>query len=106
MKNLAKNWKKLNSLSPLEIFEQRVYPHIVEERGECWLVKGLKDNGHGYVAIRVLHDGVSHFYYVHRLAYELFVGEIPDGIWKFAISVIPQTVLTQSIYFWERKKII
>lgn len=43
--------------------------------GECWIWRGAPDAA-GYGRIRV--GGVQR--YVHRVAYELFVGSIPEGL--------------------------
>ncbi|KOG21765.1 hypothetical protein ADK36_12325 [Streptomyces viridochromogenes] len=43
--------------------------------GDCWLWTA-KPNGEGYANVRI--DGVH--YRAHRLAYELLVGPIPDGL--------------------------
>lgn len=49
--------------------------HKVDRTGECWLWTGRGDAG-GYG--RVHYDGRDG--YAHRLAYELLVGAIPDGL--------------------------
>lgn len=47
----------------------------VNRETECWEWQG-PDNGVGYGKIKVDGD----FLYAHRYGYELFVGEIPDGL--------------------------
>lgn len=45
----------------------------VDQSGSCWLWKGwVKDRRKPY--------GVFRYKYAHRVAYELFVGKIPDGL--------------------------
>lgn len=46
-----------------------------DRSGNCWLWTGALDR-HGYAAIKV--DKRRHL--AHRLAYELFVGPIPNGL--------------------------
>lgn len=47
----------------------------IEQVGECWIWRG-KLNGNGYGAASFGGDN----WLAHRLAYELFVGPIPDGL--------------------------
>jgi len=47
---------------------------ILEDRSKCWLWEGCVGND-GYGLIRV----GGKIVYVHRLAYTIFVGEIPEG---------------------------
>ena len=52
----------------------RFQTKVVEVASGCWLWTGATNNN-GYGQIRV--DGQAR--YVHRLAYETFVGPIPEG---------------------------
>lgn len=48
----------------------------VVESGECWLWTGSTDKMSGYGRIRI--DRSTK--YVHRVSYELMVGDIPEGL--------------------------
>lgn len=47
----------------------------VDKGGQCWLWTGAI-NGHGYGHIKI----AGRMQYAHRVAYELEVGPIPDGL--------------------------
>jgi hypothetical protein len=54
----------------------RLLKRIVKQSGGCWLWTGARTaDGHGALHI----SGKT--YYVHRLAYELWVGPIPERMW-------------------------
>ncbi|WP_078659801.1 HNH endonuclease signature motif containing protein [Streptomyces graminis] len=59
----AKTWKRMRSKIQCD-----------QESG-CWVYTGA-GNGIGYA--QVWYRGKNH--YAHRIAYQLFVGEIPDGL--------------------------
>jgi len=48
----------------------------VAQDGDCWLWTAAKDPRSGYGRVRV-HGKTA---YAHRIAYELMVGNIPDGL--------------------------
>lgn len=50
----------------------------VQKTESCWLWQASTD-GKGYGQMRVTANGVERLAQAHRLSYELFVGEIPDG---------------------------
>ena len=53
----------------------------VDKSGECWIWQGSKlPNGYGTLVIGSRTDGSRQRHYAHRLAYEIAVGEIPDGL--------------------------
>ncbi|AER50284.1 endonuclease [Mycobacterium phage Jeffabunny] len=55
--------------------EERLNARLVEDENGCWIFQtGKKRPWHGLIKVagRVL--------YAHRVAYELWVGEIPDGL--------------------------
>lgn len=52
--------------------EDRFWSHVTKTE-TCWLFDRLASNGYGYIKA----DGISN---AHRLAYELLVGPIPDGL--------------------------
>lgn len=63
---------------PIGDTEQRFWAKVEVAEGGCWLWQGaLKPNGYG-----TLHVGgrAGKRLHAHRLAYELFVGPIPDGL--------------------------
>lgn len=53
----------------------RLLSRIVKTAAECWEWQGARHDG-GYGQLRV--DRVTR--YTHRLAYEMFVGSVPDGL--------------------------
>lgn len=58
-------------------FEDRFFEKVSPEPNTgCWLWTGA-DNGCGYGTMTMGHDRRA---YAHRLAYELFVGPVPDGL--------------------------
>lgn len=53
---------------------------FVDTSGECWLWTGrLQPNGYGQFGMKAT-DGKWRAVYAHRIAYELFVGPIPEGM--------------------------
>lgn len=48
----------------------------LDRSGGCWLWTGYRKNQHGHGAMSIH----NHPYYVHRLAFQLFIGPIPDGM--------------------------
>lgn len=53
----------------------------VEKTDECWLWRGSTIwDGYGQIMVR-LPDGKPTMARVHRVAWELLVGPIPDGLW-------------------------
>lgn len=66
-------WAKVNKNGPI--------PAHRLDLGPCWLWTGT-DNGDGYGVMRVgsRNDGTRRQVKAHRLAYELLVGPIPQGM--------------------------
>lgn len=46
----------------------------------CWLWTGKMDGKRQYGAFRYKRDGAVHYKIAHRLAYELLIGPIPEGL--------------------------
>ena len=60
--------------------EERLLANSVLDRSTgCWLWVGTRHRGYGYLTVRV--EGRAHPIKrrAHRVAYETFVGPIPDG---------------------------
>lgn len=60
------------SMTSIERLERRLKPN---DESNCWEFQGAKTND-GYGQIKI--DGINHR--AHRLAYSLYVGEIPEGM--------------------------
>lgn len=63
---------------PKGVSPKPVLPRLMQRRrmeGGCWTYDGAR-NDHGYGQIKVN----GKLQYAHRVAYELFVGPIPDGL--------------------------
>jgi hypothetical protein len=77
MSTSGKNWSTPNKYkTPVkELLERRL-----DKSGECWLWTGyITKAGYGRLRETTGHyQGVDH--YTHRLAYQLYVGDIPDGM--------------------------
>ena len=52
----------------------------VDCTGECWLWTGPKSLGYGIVWMKYARVGLIQMR-AHRVAYNLFIGPIPDGLW-------------------------
>ena len=53
----------------------------VDKSGDCWLwTASCRPNGYGQIGIGSRSDGSRTVVLAHRLAYELQIGVIPDGI--------------------------
>lgn len=52
----------------------------VTKTDTCWLWIGDKSNNH-YGRMSIGPNGKSKKYYAHRLSYQIFKGEIPDGMY-------------------------
>jgi hypothetical protein len=64
----------MKGYSPVKTIEERLISKIVKSPNGCWLWAGAKDrHGHGQVWHGV--GPVS----AHRVAYEVWVGPIPEG---------------------------
>ena len=54
---------------------------VPEEATACWLWQGVRlKNGYGKMSVGYPKDGNVKSCFVHRLAYEFFVGPIPAGL--------------------------
>jgi hypothetical protein len=60
--------------------EDRLLARVEQEPEGCWIWTGaLSHNGYGTLQIGSRSDGTRRMVRAHRLAYELFVGPIPEG---------------------------
>ena len=64
-------WSKVNRDGPIPEFA----PHL----GQCWVWTRALD-GKGYGKFTLLVEGVWRFLQAHRVAYELLVGPVPEGL--------------------------
>ena len=53
---------------------------VVNVTTGCWEWQGSKRNGYGRITIGSRKDGTRRVAMAHRVSYELFKGEIPDGM--------------------------
>lgn len=51
-----------------------------DEKTACWIWTGSTNGGYGRIVIGSRSDGTRHAVSVHRLAYELFIGRVPNGM--------------------------
>lgn len=59
--------------------EKRLMSKVHKDKSGCWIWTGaLTDGGYGFISYRT--SSTMTHWRTHRLSYELFVGEIPDGI--------------------------
>lgn len=66
--------------SRLRGFDPQKFWHRVALDDGCWLWTGHVNKVSGYGQISVREGGKVHTIQGHRLAYELLVGEIPNGL--------------------------
>lgn len=66
----------------------------VDRSGDCWLWTGYRKNQAGHGAISVHNTP----YYVHRLAYQLFVGPIPEGMVVCHRCDVPACVRAEHLF--------
>ena len=69
-------WQWKNRLTVLERFDDFVFP---EPNSGCWLWDGSRDPN-GYGQMRIGHTP-GKLFRASRIAWELFAGPIPDGLW-------------------------
>jgi hypothetical protein len=83
--------------------KQRFLLHVKKTEG-CWLWTGTKVGTMGYGWIRLRNDeGVmAHGAVAHRIAYELFVGPIPDGLWVLHRCDTPACVNPEHLFLGNR----
>jgi len=75
MKALSVGGNPVSYLLGIDIYNARLHGRIAYHEHGCWEWVGTqRDDGYGVVTIH------SQLYRVHCLAYELFVGPIPDGM--------------------------
>ena len=59
--------------------EGRLMRRVVKQANNCWVWQGaLKSNGYGNMGVTIAR-GEHVVVPVHRVAYELFIGPIPEG---------------------------
>lgn len=60
--------------------KERLLSHIkVNDASGCWEWQGSKRHGYGRIIVGSRKDGTRKSKSAHRVSYELFCGEIPDG---------------------------
>ena len=67
-------WKSIRQFPKLEINEKGEIRNIKTKTS-----KAIHNTAAGYPQIRVQEKYKRKYYYVHRLVYETFIGEIPEG---------------------------
>ncbi len=69
------NWQRAQPRQPLA---DRFWAKV-DKSGECWLWTGARSgrNRYGYFGLGGKRDGIAR---AHRVAYELTIGSIPDGM--------------------------
>ena len=66
---------------PAKTLEQKLWPYVNKDGdGGCWVWFGAQCTPNGYGQLYITVDGVKKKLYVHRVAYELVIGNIPDGL--------------------------
>jgi hypothetical protein len=59
---------------------ERIMRMVVKSEAGCWEYAAHSRKGNSYRQVNVYVDGKQVLRYAHRVAYEHFVGEIPDGL--------------------------
>lgn len=63
------------------IHPSKFWDRVVAGGEGCWLWDGnISGSGYGYLSQRVGAEGRPASVYAHRMAYEMFVGEVPAGL--------------------------
>jgi len=65
--------------TPIPVRE-RILANIVVTESGCWEWQNFRDNGYGRIWVGSRTDGSRRLTSSHRVAYEEFVGPIPDGM--------------------------
>lgn len=68
-----RRWRRSGYLHPPSV-EERFFAHVTEDATGCWMFDSLTTRGYG----QFQHDRTH--VAAHRWAYQLLVGEIPDGL--------------------------
>lgn len=55
----------------------RLLAKVTEDENGCWIFSGATTNGYGVIGLGSRSEGTRQ---THRVAYELFVGQVPDGL--------------------------
>lgn len=78
---VKKTWCYTADCDPKVEYTAKLLKSIVKLPSGCWRCRAGHDVGYGYTRLLVDRgsNGVSRFY-AHRLSYEHFVGEVPDGM--------------------------
>lgn len=57
----------------------RVASRAARDSNGCWVWQGKRDRD-GYGTMWIYRDGKKHTRFAHRVAYEAFIGQIPEGL--------------------------
>ena len=89
----AYRWRKYGNYDdprPLLTLEEQLLRHV-KKTDACWLWTGHITN-RGYGLLSLSGDYLGQKRYAHRLAYEVFVGPIPDGLHLDHLCCVPLCV--------------
>ena len=70
----------VSDLSSARVLRDRILERVEISPSGCWLWKLALRKGYGAIGIGSLKDGSRRNAVVHRIAYEVFVGPIPEGL--------------------------
>lgn len=68
---------KKGTLRRVRPVRERLMERVQVDDNGCWIYTGATTNGYGVIGLGRRSDGTRQ---THRVAYELFVGPIPDGL--------------------------
>lgn len=72
---------EISNLGRVKRLERYTYDSIGRKQSfKEMLIKLHKDSNHYYLKVNLYKNGVGKPFYIHRLVYETFVGEIPEGM--------------------------
>lgn len=86
----------MSLLQPHEIesVKRRILSKTIKTESGCWLYPGTKKNKYGHAGISI-HDQNL---FVHRVAYEVFIGPIPDSLQVCHTCDVPNCVNPQHLF--------
>lgn len=64
----------------IERLNKRFWSHVTKTESGCWEWKGCRIKGRGYGIVKRFVDGKKKYRKVHRVAYELAIGPVPEGL--------------------------
>lgn len=59
--------------------KRRVASRTTQDSNGCWVWQGKRDRD-GYGTMWLHQDSKKHMRFAHRMSYEAFIGDIPDGL--------------------------